>query len=93
VTRVRIAGSKGTVESALIERKVTLTAAGDRPRSLSLTPQVDVFTQFAQSLRGEGKPPLSLREACRITEISIKAQKAADTRSVVSLDNSPYRAP
>jgi hypothetical protein len=51
---------------------------------------MDIFTQFARSLRGEGAPPLTLHEACRITEIAIKAQQAADTGRVISLGDSPY---
>ena len=91
--RLRIAGSKGVVETALAEKKATLTAAGGPPRTLPTPPQVDVFTQFARSLRGEGPPPWTLHEACRITEIAIKAQQAADTGQVVSLRDSPYREP
>ena len=83
--RLRIAGSRGVIETALIEKKVTLIAAGKRPRTLALTPQTDIFTQFARSLSGEAPPPLTLREACRITEIAIKAQQAADSGQVVSL--------
>jgi predicted dehydrogenase len=90
---LRIAGSRGVVETALIEKKVTLTTADHRPRTLPLTPQTDLFTQFARSLRGEAPPPLTLHEACRITEIALKAQQAADTGRVVSLRDSLYRGP
>jgi len=88
--RLRIAGSKGVVETVLAEKKATLIAGGRPPRSLPTSPQVDVFTQFARSLRGEGLPPWTLLEACRITEIAIKAQQAADTGRTVSLRDSPY---
>jgi predicted dehydrogenase len=88
--RVRIAGSRGVIETALADRKVTLITADKSPRSLSLTPQTDIFTQFARSLRGEAPSPLTLLEACRITEIAIKAQEAAETRRVISLGDSPY---
>ncbi len=90
--RLRIAGSRGVVETALVEHKVTLTTADKRPRTLALTPQTDIFTQFARSLRGESPPPLTLEEACRITEIAIKAQQSADTGRVVSLRDSAYLA-
>ncbi len=89
--RLRIAGPRGVIETALIERKVTLVTADGRLRSLPLKRPVDLFTQFARSLRGESPAPLSLHEACRITEIAIKAQQAADTGQVVSLRDSPYR--
>lgn len=88
--RVRIAGTLGVVESALVEKRVTLTTAASAPRTLPLDPQVDIFTRFARALRGEGPLPMSLAEACRITEIALKTQQAADTRSAVSLENSPY---
>ena len=90
--RLRIAGPRGVIETALVEHRVTLTTADTRPRTLPLEPQTDLFTQFARSLRGEAPPPLSLHEACRITEIAIKAQQAADTGRAVSLRDSLYRA-
>ena len=91
--RLRIAGTRGVVETALIEQKVTLIADGDRLHTLPLSRQTDIFTQFARSLRGEGPLPFTLHEACRITEIAIKAQQAADTKAVVSLGDSPYHSP
>jgi len=89
--RLRIAGSKGVIETALVERKVTLSTTDKPPLTLPLRPQVDIFTQFARSLRGESPPPLTLHEACRVTELAIKAQQAADTGRAVSLRESPYR--
>jgi predicted dehydrogenase len=91
--RVRIAGSKGVIETDLVERRVTLGTAKQRPRAIPPGKPADLFTQFARSLRGEGPPPLTLHEAFRITEVSLKAQQAADTGRVVSLRDSPYRTP
>jgi predicted dehydrogenase len=91
--RLRIAGTGGVIETALVERRVMLTTAKDRPRTLPLSPQTDFFTQFARSLRGEGPPPLTLHETCRITEIALKAQQAADTQRIISLRDSLYRTP
>ena len=54
---------------------------------------MDLFTQFARSLRDGGPPPLTLHEACRVTEVALKAQQAAETGRAVSLGDSPYRAP
>jgi predicted dehydrogenase len=88
--RLRVAGPRGVIETALIEHKVTLITADKRPRTLPLKNQIDLFTQFARSLRGEAPAPLTLHEACRITEIAIKAQQAADTGRAVSLRDSPY---
>jgi predicted dehydrogenase len=90
--RLRIAGARGVIETALVEHKVTLIASDRKPVALPLKRPADIFTQFARSLRGEGPAPLTLHEACRITEIAIKAQQAADTGQVVSLRDSLYRA-
>lgn len=89
--RLRVAGTRGVVETALQEHKVILNGNDWPPRSLTLIPQVDLFTQFARSLRGEAAPPLTLQEACRITEIAIKAQQAADSGQVISLRDSPFK--
>jgi predicted dehydrogenase len=91
--RLRIAGTRGVIETALIERKVMLISEGKPPHTIPLSPQADIFTQFARSLRGAAPSPFSLHEACRITEIAIKAQQAADTKAVVSLGDSPYHVP
>jgi predicted dehydrogenase len=91
--RLRIAGTRGVIETTLNERKVTLITEGNAPLTLPLKPQSDIFTQFARSLRGDAPAPLAPNEACRITEIAIKAQQAADTKAVVSLGDSPYRTP
>ncbi len=88
--RLRIAGSHGVIQTALVDRKVTLITADRPPCSLPLHSEPDLFTQFARSLRGEAPPPLTLSEACRITEIALKAQQAADSGQVVSLRESPY---
>lgn len=91
--RLRIAGMRGVIETSLVERRVTLTTADRPPRTLAAARPPDLFTQFARSLRGEAPPPLTLHEACRITEIALKAQQAADTGQAVSLRDSPYRTP
>ena len=88
--RLRVAGTRGVIETAPVERRATLTTAQDPPRELPLESQTDIFTRFARSLRGEAPPPLTLHEACRITEIALKAQQAAETGRSVSLDDSPY---
>jgi hypothetical protein len=88
--RLRIAGALGVIETAIVERKVTLINADGPPRTLPLHSEPDLFTQFARSLRGEASSPLTLSEACRITEIALKAQQASDTGQGVSLRESPY---
>jgi predicted dehydrogenase len=90
--RLRIAGTRGVVETALVDRKAVLIQS-DRPaQPLPLEPTVDLFTQFARSLLGRESPPLRLDEAFRITEIAIKARQAAETGQTVSLRESLYRA-
>jgi predicted dehydrogenase len=91
--RLRIAGARGVIETALVEKKVTIASADGPARTLPLVRQPDLFTQFVRSLGGATAPPLALHEACRITEIAIKAQEAADSRRTISLRDSIYRAP
>jgi predicted dehydrogenase len=90
--RLRIAGTRGVIETALVEKKVVLNPADGPPRTLPLASQPGIFTQFARALRGEGPLPLGLHEACRITEIALKAQEAAESGRVVVLRDSLYRA-
>jgi predicted dehydrogenase len=90
--RLRIAGTRGVIETALVEKKVTLCTADKAPHTLTLKPQTDIFTQFARALKGDAPPPLTTHDACRITEIALKAQQTADTGRPVSLGESPYCA-
>ena len=46
--RLRIAGTRGVIETALVERRVTLTAADGPPRPLATSPQADLFTYLLQ---------------------------------------------
>lgn len=88
--RLRIVGTHGLIETSLVEHRVVLTTADKEPQALSCPAQTDIFTQFVRSLHGEGPPPLSRREAFRITEIALKAQQAADTGHPISLQRSPF---
>jgi predicted dehydrogenase len=88
--RLRIAGTRGVIETAFIEHRVTLITAEQGPQSLPLPTPPDIFTAFVRSLRGEGAPVMSLDDAFRITEIVLKAQQAADTGQTVSLLNSSF---
>ena len=83
--RIRIAGTKGVLETALIEEKVTLITSDKAPRSLPRPAPPDIFTAFVRSLSGKTPPPISRYETFRITEIALKAQQAADTHKPVSL--------
>jgi predicted dehydrogenase len=88
--RLRIVGTKGLIEASLVESRVTLTTADKEPQALPAPALPDFCTRFVWSLRGEGPPLLSLREAFRITEIALKAQQAADTGQTISLQDSPF---
>jgi predicted dehydrogenase len=84
--RVRIAGTKGVVETILNDRRVTLLTHDTPPATLPLEPQPDIFTAFVRSIRKEGRPVMSHYDAFRITEIALKAQQAADTGRAISLE-------
>ncbi len=88
--RIRIAGTRGVVEASLVEGRATLLPTSGARRELSAQRPPDIFTQFAASLRGTGRPPIERDEAFRITEIALKCQQAAETRRTVSLEGSPY---
>lgn len=89
--RVRIAGTKGVVEAALEENRTSLITADGGPRALTLSPQPDIFTAFARSLKKDEPPVMSLEDAFRITEIALKAGIAAQTGKRVSLVETIYR--
>jgi predicted dehydrogenase len=91
--RVRIAGSKGVVESALIEDRVTLITSDQGLQSLTLVEVPYWYTTFVQAVVEETRPFMDMWEAFRITEIALKAQQSADTGKPVSLEDSPYRYP
>jgi predicted dehydrogenase len=89
--RVRIAGTRGVVEAALATKETSLVTADSPPRQLTLQPQPDIFTTFVRSLRREGPPLMSLADAFRITEISLKARQAAESGKRVSLAETIYK--
>lgn len=88
--RLRLVGTKGLIEAALVEDRATLTTSQEKAKGLPLTPQPDIFTAFVRALRKEGPMPLSRTETFRITEIALKAQQAADTGRTVSLRTSSF---
>lgn len=90
--RVRIAGSRGVIETVLTAGTVSLTNDAGA-RSVPLPHQPDIFTAFATALKERAPMPIALRDAFRITEIVLKMQQAADTGKPVPLTPSPYAAP
>ena len=88
--RLRIAGTDGVIEMTYLTRRVTLIHREEPPRDLEIEPAVDLFTQFARQVRGEGPAVMSREEPFRTTEIALLAQEAIDTGRVVALRDSPY---
>jgi predicted dehydrogenase len=89
--RLRIAGTRGVVETSLLDGKAMLTGNDGPARMLPPEKPADLFTRFARSLLGQGPPPLSLPEAFRITEIALKARESAERGQTISLKETTYR--
>jgi len=89
--RVRIAGTRGVVESTVAEGKVILTTSDRGVRPLALVDVPYWYTTFVQAATRGGQPFMQMWEAFRITEISLKAQQSAETGKPISLESSPYR--
>lgn len=90
--RVRIAGPKGVIETALVENRVTLTDAAG-VHAVTLAPQPDIFTAFVRAVRERTPLPIAVDASFRITEIVLRAQQAADTGKALSLAGSPFVLP
>ena len=90
--RLRIAGSNGVVEVVAVEGRCTLIAGPEGARVLEPQGEVaDPYLQFARSLRGECAPPLQVEDVFRITELALRAQRAAETGMPVSLLPTRYQ--
>jgi hypothetical protein len=90
--RVRLAGSKGVIETVLIDKRVSVIDA-DGTKNLPLTPRPDIFTAFVRALRERAPLPIAVDDAFRITEIVLKAQRTSDTGRSISLADSPFTTP
>lgn len=87
--RVRITGTKGVVESkALEDCAVLIDDQGERELPNSTTDHW--YTAFFRSISGESPSFITLEDAFRVTELALKAQRAVDTKTMVSLADSPY---
>jgi len=75
--RLRIAGSKGVIESSEAGKKVTLITEKDAPRDLSLPPGGKQFLNFVRSLKGEEPCGVPAADCFRITEVVLKIRDAA----------------
>lgn len=91
--RVRIVGTGGVIEVGLEAGEATLLDAR-RSRPLPLPSAEEGggwYARFCRAARGEGQPLVQLWEACRTTEVALKAQQAVDTGRPVDLRQSPYQ--
>jgi predicted dehydrogenase len=82
--RLRIAGTAGIVEVVQEATRVVLTTPTDA-QDVPLPPPRDLFAEFIASIRGEGECIVSPQDSFRITEVALKARRAADTHQVVTL--------
>jgi predicted dehydrogenase len=84
--RLRIAGSKGVVESIADSGNVTLLSAGEEPRTVEQEqPDWHLLPDFVAELRGQGRHLIGPDDAVRVTEICIAATEAADKRTTLTV--------
>jgi predicted dehydrogenase len=89
--RLRIAGSDGLLDLGA-QAGLNLLVRGKSPPETLTTPVVeDWFVRFVRAIRGEGTHLVDRASAFRATEISLKAQLAADTGKSQSLTGTIYR--
>lgn len=76
--RLRVAGSKGVVESLWCGKQVTLITQDQAPRELEL-PAVgeNQFVNFVRSIRGECACDVPAEDCLRMTEVVLKARASA----------------
>ncbi|MBM3188824.1 MAG: Gfo/Idh/MocA family oxidoreductase [Chloroflexi bacterium] len=89
--RVRIAGSRGVIESTAIDGSVTVIDESGGPRSLAVPHVQNWYTDFVRSVQDKGDSFITLDRAFRVTEIAIKVQEAIDRGATVSLTDSSFR--
>lgn len=75
--RLRIAGSKGVIET--IGGEVMLTTHDRQPRELPLPKPVPFFADFLAARREQRAPFIPFADCARITEIVLRAREAAET--------------
>lgn len=83
--RVRIAGSRGVIESAAHIKDVLLITEEHGTQEISAEPVENLFVGFANAVRS-GKPhPISADDCLYITEVVLRARDAADQRQLVEM--------
>jgi predicted dehydrogenase len=85
--RLRIAGSSGVVEAFPVERRATLVTDAAAPAPLPPSSPRYWYSTFLDHVRGRGEPFITRDDAFRVTEIALRAQRAADTGREVALSS------
>ena len=83
--RLRIAGSKGVIESSEAGKKVVLLTETGEPRELPLPAPGKQFVNFVRSIEGKEKCEVPAADCFRITEVVLKIREAAKRGAVVEL--------
>ncbi len=83
--RLRIAGSKGVIETSESGKKVVLLTETDEPCELPLAAPGKQFLNFLRSVKGEGRSEVPAEDCFRITEVVLKIREAAKKGEVAGL--------
>jgi predicted dehydrogenase len=75
--RLRLAGSRGVIESLTCGTEVTLITADEGPRVLDLPGARDQFVDFVHSIRAEGPCEVPTEDCYRMTEVVLRVRDAA----------------
>jgi predicted dehydrogenase len=75
--RLRIAGGRGVIEAK--EERVTLITSEEGSRELPLPPPVNLFSEYLDALRDDRDPFIPFADCVRITEVALRARKAAES--------------
>jgi len=75
--RLRIAGSRGVIES--MNERVTLITNDEGPVEVPLPAPVNFFADYVDSLRAGREPYIPFADCVRVTEIGLSARQSAET--------------
>jgi len=84
--RLRVAGSKGVIEATENGARLILIASSRGVIELDIPEEEDhIYLDFVRSIERGGEPKVTFREACEVTEISLKLRDSADKGRKVRL--------
>ena len=83
--RLRICGSRGSIETAQAYPHLLLTTNDQPTREVSVEPSDNLFVDFVRAIEADKPPRLTTEDCYYATEISLKARQAADTRQTIAL--------